>query len=158
MTAKQDLGWAWKPNDSEKPKPGLSPKVSKAERRRIKRQERKAKQKWKIRIKKKLGWRERCCALPATKFYRTNAWWNLRGEVLKVYGYKCMLCGSIEDIQVDHIQPRSLAPHLSLTFSNLQVLCRDCNGQKSNIHAEDYREYRVTELLDDQLLSEMSWL
>ena len=99
--------------------------------------------------KRKKWSHEWICQLPGSVFYSTKAWWSLRARVLMKYGYKCMLCNSIDEIQVDHIQPRSRAPELSLTFSNLQVLCRDCNRQKSNIHAEDYREERVAELLDE---------
>ena len=101
-----------------------------------------------IKVKKTKGWRQRLCNMPGAKFYRTKTWFALRRRVIEEYGYKCMLCGSLDDIQVDHIQPRSRAPHLSLTFSNLQVLCKDCNRQKSNIHAEDYREESIAEDID----------
>jgi 5-methylcytosine-specific restriction endonuclease McrA len=69
--------------------------------------------------------------------------------VLARYGRKCMLCDVVDtEIHVDHIKPRSLYPFLSLTFSNLQVLCRDCNMKKSNYHSEDYREDAISRKLD----------
>jgi len=42
-------------------------------------------------------------------------------------------------LHVDHIKPRSKYPELSLTFSNLQILCEDCNFGKSNIDQTDWR-------------------
>ena len=92
-------------------------------------------------------------------FYWTKEWRALRIRVLVEYGYRCMLCGSIDEIQVDHIKPRSKSPHLSMTFLNLQVLCKDCNFEKSNIHTEDYREKAATEVLDIKLVSEShNWI
>ena len=101
-------------------------------------------------VKKKDNWKVRLCAMPSKQFYRTKTWFKLRRRVLEEYGYRCMLCGSLDDIQVDHIRPRSREPHLSLEFSNLQVLCKDCNREKSNIHAEDYREEAAMIELDRQ--------
>ncbi|MCP5014286.1 MAG: HNH endonuclease [Ketobacter sp.] len=86
--------------------------------------------------------------MSAEFFYWTREWRDLRKKVLSEYGYRCMLCGSVDEIQVDHIQPRSKAPQLSVTYSNLQVLCKGCNFEKSNIHAEDYRDKAATEELD----------
>jgi len=71
-------------------------------------------------------------------FYLSPAWKRLRVRALERHGAVCMRCRSIEDIQVDHVKPRSLFPRLRLKLSNLQILCGDCNkkkGQKSN----DYR-------------------
>ena len=84
----------------------------------------------------------------------------MRWRVLESYGRRCMLCGAVDvEIHVDHIQPRSKAPYLSLTFENLQVLCKDCNFEKSDIHAEDYREKAASEDLDIELLAEArKWL
>ncbi len=99
------------------------------------------------------------CNLSSEEFYWTKAWRCLRQRVLEEYGYRCMLCGSVDQIQVDHIQPRSKAPHLSLSFKNLQVLCKTCNKEKSNIHTDDYRGKAATEDLDIELLAELrKWL
>jgi len=72
-------------------------------------------------------------------FYDSWQWADLRFQILKKYGAKCMLCGSKNDIQVDHIKPRSLYPKLALDPSNLQVLCAPCNKGKSNKDTSDFR-------------------
>jgi 5-methylcytosine-specific restriction endonuclease McrA len=52
-----------------------------------------------------------------------------------------MRCDAVDvELHIDHIKPRSRHPELSLTFSNLQVLCRSCNMEKWNHHATDYRD------------------
>ena len=71
-------------------------------------------------------------------FYETPQWAKLRYETLKKYR-KCCLCGSTENLHVDHIQPRSLYPALELDAENMQVLCQRCNLAKSNKDEEDYR-------------------
>jgi 5-methylcytosine-specific restriction endonuclease McrA len=40
----------------------------------------------------------------------------------------CVLCGSREDIQFDHIIPHSRGG--SSTADNLRILCRVCNGKR----------------------------
>ena len=77
-------------------------------------------------------------------FYKSEEWLSLRVRVLQKYACKCMMCGrSPKDhgvvIHVDHIKPRSKYPELSLEFSNLQLLCSDCNIGKSNKYETDYR-------------------
>ena len=74
-------------------------------------------------------------------FYKTREWLELRYKVLKTYGRKCMCCGTTTgQMHVDHIKPRSKYPELSLIFTNLQVLCHDCNIGKSNKDQTDWRE------------------
>lgn len=81
---------------------------------------------------------------PASEFYRSDAWRQLRYEVLRLYGGECALCGRSKRlhgvmIHVDHIVPRSLNPSLELEMSNLQLLCEDCNKGKSNFDTTDWR-------------------
>ena len=50
---------------------------------------------------------------------------------LKVFardGYKCLACGSDEELSVDHIQPVSKGG--TNDMENLQTLCRPCNSRK----------------------------
>ena len=69
-------------------------------------------------------------------FYHSREWRELRWKVLTAGDGKCVMCGRGKKdgiiLHVDHIKPRSKYPHLELEFSNLQVLCEDCNLGKSN--------------------------
>ena len=73
-------------------------------------------------------------------FLKSKEWKETRQKILEFYGKKCMACGSIEKIQVDHIKPRSKYPELELDVTNLQVLCWECNKIKNNKHETDYRK------------------
>lgn len=42
-------------------------------------------------------------------------------------------------MHVDHIKPRSKYPELELEFTNLQILCADCNLGKRNHDSIDWR-------------------
>jgi 5-methylcytosine-specific restriction endonuclease McrA len=78
-------------------------------------------------------------------FYDSTAWRELRYRVIKAQGRRCMACGSTsKTIHVDHIKPRSKHPELELEFSNLQVLCVDCNLGKSNKDHTDWRALVTT--------------
>ena len=75
-------------------------------------------------------------------FYDTPEWQRLRKMVLKCYGLKCMKCAARNtELHVDHIRPISKHPHLKLCFGNLQVLCKRCNKEKSNVNENDYRPF-----------------
>lgn len=51
-------------------------------------------------------------------------------KVFKNDGYKCLCCGSKEDLTVDHIIPISKGGNSS--YYNLQTLCNKCNSLKDN--------------------------
>lgn len=77
-------------------------------------------------------------------FYDSEEWRAVRFEALRKSDGCCTLCGRSKRrhgvvIHVDHIKPRSKFPHLSLTLSNLQVMCEDCNLGKSNRDDTDWR-------------------
>jgi len=73
-------------------------------------------------------------------FYDSDKWLRTKRKILLMYGTRCMKCSAIGiEMHVDHIQPRSKNPSLELTPSNLQVLCKSCNLNKSNLHTIDYR-------------------
>lgn len=85
-------------------------------------------------------------------FYSSWEWAALRYDTLKHYGAKCMLCGSNENIVVDHIKPRSRYPTLELDPNNLQVLCDQCNRGKSNRDETDFRPAKPEpELAQEQM-------
>lgn len=73
-------------------------------------------------------------------FFTSRKWIRLRYDALKFYGARCMACQTtIGPMHVDHIRPRSKYPELELEFSNLQILCRDCNFGKTNRDETDWR-------------------
>ena len=77
-------------------------------------------------------------------FLQSFEWRKVRMEALKKYGAKCQCCGATPAhgavMNVDHIKPRKLFPHLALDLNNLQVLCHDCNHGKGNWDMTDWRE------------------
>jgi len=74
------------------------------------------------------------------KFYETKDWIKLSSQVKKIYGRKCMKCGETKStMHTDHIVPRSLDLSIELCIHNLQVLCKTCNEDKSNLNCNDYR-------------------
>lgn len=123
---KRDLGWAWKGTDEFD-----------AAGKWLKRQEKRSSKPKESKAQKK---RRRLMHASGAVFYDSKPWKRLRLEVLTKYGRKCMKCDAVDvEMHVDHIVPRAWRPDLSLAFSNLQVLCKDCNLEKSAKHAEDYR-------------------
>lgn len=86
-------------------------------------------------------------------FYESRDWLDLRYRVLQKAGASCKLCGCRgtpdNPIQVDHIKPRSLHPELALVEANMQVLCKNCNGGKSNKDETDWRFRASREALDN---------
>lgn len=73
-------------------------------------------------------------------FYLSDAWLLLKKKVHNLYKTGCMKCGK-EGVEthVDHILPRSKFPMFELDIHNLQILCKKCNMEKSNINFDDYR-------------------
>ncbi len=51
-----------------------------------------------------------------------------RNAILERDGYRCCICGSTEDLTLDHIVPVSRSG--SNGPDNLQTLCRSCNSRK----------------------------
>lgn len=44
--------------------------------------------------------------------------------------YSCRLCGTVDNLTIDHIKP--LSKEGSNALSNLQILCLKCNQRKGN--------------------------
>ena len=84
-------------------------------------------------------------------FLRSEEWLMLRANAIAKHGCRCMRCGTkmktLSSINVDHIKPRSLFPHLAFDIDNLQILCGPCNKLKCNRHDTDYRQPRVWPML-----------
>jgi 5-methylcytosine-specific restriction endonuclease McrA len=79
----------------------------------------------------------------STEFLSTYEWRKVRMEALKKYGPVCQCCGATPAtgavMNVDHVKPRKLFPHLALDVSNLQILCHECNHGKGNWDQTDWR-------------------
>lgn len=70
----------------------------------------------------------------------SNDWRYLRKKVFKIQGDRCLKCGKkTSRMHIDHIKPKSRYPHLEYKIDNLQVLCQDCNREKSFDKIVDYR-------------------
>lgn len=65
---------------------------------------------------------------------------SMRKAVLEKYRYKCVVCGSNKDLQVDHIIPISKGG--KTVIKNLQILCRVCNLHKHNKTMDEFLKWR----------------
>ncbi len=65
-----------------------------------------------------------------------------RLEIMQKYGGKCALCGSTENLQIDHIIP--VIYNGTNDADNLQVLCKACNTSKGPDNS--ISKYRVAEI------------
>lgn len=80
---------------------------------------------------------------------------KLRERLLIEAKGRCALCGRTKNedqLEIDHIQPVSKGG--KTIYENLQVLCKKCNGTKSNKHNYDFREM-VMETNEGCLFCEM---
>ncbi|MFN7714398.1 MAG: HNH endonuclease [Pseudanabaenaceae cyanobacterium] len=59
--------------------------------------------------------------------------------------HKCPICNQAYAERggknIDHKLPRAQYPWLSLEFTNLWVICRECNREKSDMHWFEYERY-----------------
>lgn len=53
---------------------------------------------------------------------------SVRNRILERDGYRCVQCGSTEQLAMDHIIPEKLGG--STDEDNLQTLCKNCNSRK----------------------------
>ena len=83
----------------------------------------------------------------------TQEWRSVRYQALLRSDGRCDCCGASKKdgkrLHVDHIKPKSKFPALSLTLSNLQVLCEDCNLGKSNTDETDWRTNAIGAVYSD---------
>ena len=80
-------------------------------------------------------------------FYLSKKWLVLRKKVFGMYGCQCMKCGKDNtEMHIDHIFPRSLFPKFQLSVHNLQILCKNCNLEKSNKNNIDYRALKQKQI------------
>jgi 5-methylcytosine-specific restriction endonuclease McrA len=86
-----------------------------------------------------------------------SEWRRLRNMAFKAYGRKCLSCGALENLHIDHIKPKSKFPELALCFDNLQVLCGPCNSRKGNRTEQDFRRGMNIANSPEQSRAEGSW-
>lgn len=67
----------------------------------------------------------------SSKFLKTSEWKELRQKFLDQSEKVCVYCGEKENLQVDHIKPKSKYKELALEWTNLQILCWPCNRTKA---------------------------
>lgn len=75
-----------------------------------------------------------------TRFRRTNnalystpRWKSVRFLAKRRDGFKCVLCGAVGRLEVDHKKPLRDHPELAFDLSNLQTLCVSCHARKTRI-------------------------
>ena len=87
----------------------------------------------------------------AVTFYKSKAWKDTRRAYAKAASGLCEVClakgiykpGEIVHHKI-HINPDNITdPSVTLSWDNLQVVCRDCHAE---IHATHARRYRVDDL------------
>jgi len=76
-------------------------------------------------------------------FYRSNEWAEARGYIFAHTKNECAYCGSIENLQIDHIQPLRYYWDLRTSLENLQILCEDCNYAKGSNSDYNYHLYQL---------------
>jgi hypothetical protein len=74
---------------------------------------------------------------PRRKACRFTAMPEVKKYIFTKYGKKCLCCGSIDKISLDHIIPVQKGGKDEV--ENLQPLCKSCNSKK-NIQIIDYRK------------------
>ena len=68
----------------------------------------------------------------AMNYYKTASW-RMRARLrvwanrIKKRDKRCILCGSIKQLEADHIKPVSLHPDLALDLNNGRTLCFNCH-------------------------------
>lgn len=65
--------------------------------------------------------------------YRSPRWKAVRFQARRRDGFRCVLCGSAGDLEVDHIKPVRSHPHLAFDLTNLQTLCVSCHSRKTRV-------------------------
>lgn len=66
-----------------------------------------------------------------------------RDQLINDYGTKCLCCKEEKKLTIDHILPQAYFPELTNVYSNLQLLCVDCNREKGT-DTIDYRPNKTT--------------
>jgi len=76
----------------------------------------------------------------SNRIIKTKRWKSVRYLAKKRDGFKCVQCGAVGRLEVDHIKPVRLAPELAYDLNNLQTLCPSCHSKKTIIEIGLSRE------------------
>lgn len=64
---------------------------------------------------------------------RSKRWKALRQDAKRRDGFRCVACGSVDRLQVDHVKRVRKHPALAFELANLQTLCARCHARKTRI-------------------------
>lgn len=64
---------------------------------------------------------------------KTQRWKAVRLQAKRRDGWKCVTCGSVGRLEVDHIIPVRAAPERAYDLTNLQTLCSSCHSRKTRV-------------------------
>lgn len=64
---------------------------------------------------------------------RSRRWKALRLQVLRRDGWRCVKCGGLHRLEVDHIKPVRTHPELAFDLANLQTLDARCHSRKTRV-------------------------
>ena len=80
----------------------------------------------------------------AESFYKSTIWQKCRDAFLSEKLWTCERCGAVAEIvhHKKYITPNNIDdPAITLSFDNLEALCRDCHN-KEHFRAEYERRYQ----------------
>lgn len=80
---------------------------------------------------------------------RNPKWHTLRNKHIED-NPSCICCGKIDQQEVHHISPVSIAPELELEPSNLVTMCERCHLVIG--HLNDWKKYNPSVVQDSALL------
>lgn len=69
----------------------------------------------------------------SARIINSKRWQALRLVAKRRDDWRCVQCGAVGRLEVDHIQPVRTHPELAFELSNLQTLCPACHTRKTRI-------------------------
>lgn len=69
----------------------------------------------------------------SARVINSKRWPALRLAAKRRDGFKCVQCGAVGKIEIDHIMPVRDRPELAFELTNLQSLCPRCHTRKTRL-------------------------
>jgi 5-methylcytosine-specific restriction protein A len=69
----------------------------------------------------------------SARIINSRRWLSFRLDAKRRDGFRCVQCGAVGRLEVDHILPVRTHPELAFDLSNLQTLCPACHTRKTRI-------------------------